>query len=127
MSQLIGAGVQPIASYYYDPMGRRLWKTLHPGATGHSGAAGPETTYLAYSDEGYAAEFTLPGTPAEAPVAGPSSAQFSQVWLFAPAGLWSTDPIASKSPSGWHYLQTDHLGTPHRASAAPAPASPKHE
>jgi len=96
-------------------MGRRLWKTLHPGATGHSGTAGPETTYLAYSDEGYAAEFTLPGTPAEAPVAGPSASQYSSLWLYAPSGLWSTNPIANKTAAGWRYLQTDHLGTPQLA------------
>ena len=111
LSELRGAADQPIASYYYDPMGRRLWKTLHPGATGHSGAAGPETTYLAYSDEGYAAEFTLPGTPAEAPAAGPATNQYSSLWVYAPQGNWSTDPIANKTPAGWRYLQTDHLGT----------------
>jgi len=112
MSEVRGEANQPIASYYYDPQGRRLWKTLQPGAVGHSGAAGPETTYLAYSDDGYAAEFTLPGTPAEAPGTGPIASQYSNLWIFAPMGIWSTDPIASKTPMGWRYLQTDHLGTP---------------
>jgi len=112
MSELIGAADQPIASYYYDPMGRRLWKILQPGAEGHSGGAGPETVYLAYSDEGYAAEFTLPGTPEQAPTAGPSASQYSSVWVYAPTGLWSTDPIATNTPDGWRFLQTDHLGTP---------------
>jgi len=115
MSQLIGAADQPIASYYYDPFGRRLWKILQPGAEGHSGTAGPETTYLAYSDEGYAAEFTLPGTPAEAPAAGPTAGQYTSLWLYAPQGTWSTDPIANKTLAGWRYLQTDHLGTPQLA------------
>ena len=112
MSEVRGEANQPIASYYYDPMGRRLWKTLQPGAEGHSGAAGPETVYLAYSDEGYAAEFTLPGEPAAAPAAGPTASQYSNVWLYAPIAVWSTDPIASKAPAGWRYLQADHLGTP---------------
>jgi RHS repeat-associated protein len=112
LSEVRNAADQTIASYYYDPLGRRLWKTLQPGAEGHSGAAGPETTYLAYSDEGYAAEFTLPGTPADAPTTGPNAGQFSNVWVFAPERIWSTDPIASKTSGGWRYLQTDHLGTP---------------
>jgi hypothetical protein len=45
-----------VAEYYYDPFGRRLWKTLYPGAEGHPGGAEPVREYLAYSDEGYAAE-----------------------------------------------------------------------
>ena len=34
------------------------------------------------------------------------------VWVYAPTGLWSTDPIATNTPDGWRFLQTDHLGTP---------------
>jgi len=29
--------------------------------------------------------------------------------------MWSTDPIANKTSTGWRYLQTDHLGTPQLA------------
>lgn len=101
---------QAIARYYHDPFGRRLWKTLEPGAEGHSGGPIAETIYLAYSDEGYAAEFVLPGTPDTAPTLGPSS--FQQVWIYAPDGLWSTDPIAIKTTQGWRYTQNNHLATP---------------
>jgi RHS repeat-associated protein len=112
MSEVRGEANQPIASYYYDPMGRRLWKTLQPGAEGHSGGAGPETTYLAYSDEGYAAEFKLQGEPGAAPATGPIADSYSNVWIYAANGTWSTDPIARKTPEGWRYLQNDHLGAP---------------
>ena len=103
-----GAG-QPIARYYYDPFGRRLWKTLEAGTEGHSGSAGPETVYLAYCDEGYAAEFRLPGTPSTAPTQAPTS--FTKVWVYAPVGLWSTDPLAIRAPQGWRYPQANHLAT----------------
>ena len=115
MSEVRGEANQPIASYYYDPMGRRLWKTLQPGAEGHSGVAGPETTYLAYSDEGYAAEFTLPGEPGAAPAAGPAANQYSNVWLYGPENIWSNDPISSKTRAGWRFPQNDHIGTPQLA------------
>jgi len=106
------SGGQPIARYYYDPFGRRLWKTLEAGTQGHSGAVGPETAYLAYSDEGYAAEFRLPGMPTTAPTQGPTT--FTAVWVYAPEGLWSTDPIAIRTAQGWRYPQSNHLATVQR-------------
>jgi RHS repeat-associated protein len=110
--EVANGGGQLIARYYHDPFGRRLWKTLEAGAEGHSGGAGPETVYLAYSDEGYAAEFRLPGTPATAPTQGPTA--FTTVWIYAPDGLWSTDPIAIRTPQGWRYPQANHLATAQR-------------
>lgn len=110
--EVSNASNQPIARYYYDPFGRRLWKTLEAGAEGHTGSAGPETVYLAYSDEGYAAEFRLPGTPSTAPSQGPTN--FATVWVYAPATLWSTDPIAIRTDQGWRYPQANHLATAQR-------------
>jgi RHS repeat-associated protein len=110
--EVINGSGQRIARYYYDPFGRRLWKTLEAGAEGHSGAAGPETVYLAYSDEGYAAEFRLPGIPTTAPTQGPIS--FTFVWVYATEGLWSTDPIAIRMAQGWRYPQANHIATVQR-------------
>jgi len=101
---------QPIAGYYHDPFGRRLWKTLEPGAAGHGGGASTETVVLVYSDEGYAAEFRLPGTPNTAPTQGPTS--FDSQWIYAPEELWSAEPIAIRAAQGWRYPQSNHLGTP---------------
>jgi len=95
-----------IAEYYYDPFGRRLWKTLHAGAEGHPGGTDAVREYLAFSDEGYAAE-TAPTAITEAP---PATA--IKLSLFAPDGMWSTDPILHLSSAEVTYLQTDHLGTP---------------
>jgi RHS repeat-associated protein len=109
-TEVTNAQGQRIARYYHDPFGRRLWKTLEPGAEGHSGAPGPETIYLAYNDEGYAAEFRLPGTPDTAPTQGPSS--YSTLWVHEPDGLWSTGAIAIRIDGNWRYPQHDHLATP---------------
>ncbi|MBP6079484.1 MAG: RHS repeat-associated core domain-containing protein, partial [Xanthomonadales bacterium] len=74
----------------------------------------PKTTYLYYTDEGYAAEYTHNGNHpnSEASI----TPTLSQLYLFAPQGLWSTEPIAIKQSGeqgGWRYPETDHLGTPH--------------
>ena len=106
---MANGGGQPIARYYYDPFGRRLWKILEAGAEGHSGTAGPETVYLAYSDEGYAAEFRTSGTPSTAPNQGPTN--FTMVWIHAPDGAWSTHPIAIRIQQAWRYPQANHIAT----------------
>ena len=76
--------------------------------------ASPKTTYLHYSNEGYAAEYTHDGNHpnSEASI----TPTLSQLYLFAPDGLWSTEPLAIKQTgdtAGWRYPETDHLGTPH--------------
>jgi RHS repeat-associated protein len=93
------------AEYYYDPFGRRLWKTLYPGAEGHPGGAEPVREYLAYSDEGYAAEAgaLLGVAPASAAI---------RLSLFVLDGWWSTDPILHLAAGAIMFLQTDHLGAP---------------
>jgi RHS repeat-associated protein len=65
------------AEYYYDPFGRRLWKTLYPGAEGHPGGTEPVREYLAYSEEGYAATSYNP--------------QQAVVLLFEPDTKWSSE------------------------------------
>ncbi len=77
-------------------------------------SASPKTTYLYYTDEGYAAEYTHNGNHpnSEASI----TPTLSQLYLFAPQGLWSTEPVAIKQSGdtpGWRYPETDHLGTPH--------------
>jgi RHS repeat-associated protein len=109
-TEVTNAQGQRIARYYHDPFGRRLWKTLESRAEGHSGGPAPETIYLAYNDEGYAAEFRLPGTPDTAPTQGPSS--YSTLWVHEPDGLWSTGAIAIRIDGNWRYPQHDHLATP---------------
>ena len=77
-------------------------------------SASPKTTYLYYTDEGYAAEYTHNGNHpnSEASI----TPTLSQLYLFAPQGLWSTEPVAIQQTGdtpGWRYPETDHLGTPH--------------
>jgi RHS repeat-associated protein len=97
-----------VAEYYYDPFGRRLWKTLYPGAEGHPGGSEPVREYLAYSDEGYAAETV-------ASIGAASAPNVVELSLFAPYSHWSTDPVLHFGVAGAEYLQTDHLGTPVQA------------
>jgi RHS repeat-associated protein len=94
-----------VAEYYYDPFGRRLWKTLYPDAEGHPGGTEPVREYLAYSDEGYAAE-------AAASLGTAPAASAIKLSLFASGGMWSTAPILHLGTEVVVYLQTDHLGTP---------------
>jgi RHS repeat-associated protein len=113
LAEVKDATDQTIASYYYDPFGRRLWKTVAPNQPGNDSAS-PKTTYLYYTDEGYAAEYTHTGNHpnSEATI----TPVLSQLYLFAPQGLWSTEPLAIKQSGeqgGWRYPETDHLGTPH--------------
>ncbi len=70
-----------VAEYYYDPFGRRLWKTLYPGAEGHPGGEETASEYFAYSDEGYSAWL--------------HQAERS-IFLFN-SNYWSTEPVLSKS------------------------------
>ncbi|VAW37970.1 hypothetical protein MNBD_GAMMA01-488, partial [hydrothermal vent metagenome] len=85
-----GSGVN-IATYYYDPFGRRLSKTVtNPDAT-------TTTTYFHYNDEGYSAEKT--------------NGQITS-YLFSPQNTWSTSPILKRENNTYYYYQNDHLGTP---------------
>jgi len=76
LSEIKDSVGQTIASYYYDPFGRRLSKTVtNPDAT-------TTTTYFHYNDEGYSAEKT--------------NGQITS-YLFSPQNTWSTSPILKPS------------------------------
>ncbi len=77
-----------IASYYYDPFGRRLWKEI----------AG-KRTYFMPRNEGIAAEFDSAGTTI-------------QTYDYEPNSDWGTKPILTKTNAGTFYYHRDHLGTP---------------
>jgi large repetitive protein len=79
-----------IATYYYDPFGRRLWKDV-----------GGTKTYFMYADEGLIAEFD--GTGSE-----------SESYGDAPNSTWTTNPIFMKQEGEYFFYHNDHLGTPKR-------------
>ncbi|MDR2331505.1 MAG: RHS domain-containing protein, partial [Comamonas sp.] len=97
------------AQYRYDPFGRRISKSVTKGSA-------TEVTYFVYSEQALMGELDKDGKLQRAygfnPVAGQQ-------------GLWSTDPIwqaaavngsLTKVETGYHYLHTDHLGTPYMAT-----------
>ncbi|MFT3779453.1 MAG: RHS repeat-associated core domain-containing protein [Ottowia sp.] len=93
------------ASYRYDPLGRRIAKSVKEGAT-------TATTYFVYGDNGLMGEVNDQGQVTKAYGFNPNAAQ---------QGLWSTDPVWQANVSNgsltdagtsYHYLHTDHLGTP---------------
>jgi RHS repeat-associated protein len=97
------------AQYRYDPFGRRISKSVTKGAA-------TEVTYFVYSEQALMGELDKDGKLQRAygfnPVAGQQ-------------GLWSTDPIwqadtangrLTKAETAYHYLHTDHLGTPNMAT-----------
>ena len=81
------AGSNPIASYYYDPFGRRLWKEV-----------GGVKTYFFYSDEGLISEFDGLGNEIRS-------------YGYEPDSIWMTDPIFQKFAGEYYWYQNDHLGT----------------
>ena len=86
-----------IASYQYDPFGRRIAKTTSLN-----------TTFFIYGDEGLIAEATPTGS-------------IATEYGWQPQNIWGTDPLYIKttktngqSPEIFYY-QNDHLGTPQKA------------
>jgi RHS repeat-associated protein len=90
-------------SYRYDPFGRRIAKSVtESGVT--------TTTYFIHGEQGLMAEADSNGQITKAYGFNPQAAQ---------QGLWGTDPLwQAEVPNGnlnnaqFHYLHTDHLGTP---------------
>ncbi len=100
-----------IASYQYDPLGRRLRKTIHRAWDGAAWTPLPEKethTYV-YADEGLAAEYKTSGS---------GTPQLTAEYGWQPEGLWGTDPVWIKTTkqgdtqAEFYYDQNDHLGTP---------------
>ena len=79
-----------VATYYYDPFGRRLWKEVDG-----------TRTYFLYSDEGLIGEYDSTGTEIK-------------TYGWAPGSQWSTDPLFQKSAGIYYWYQNDHLGTPQK-------------
>jgi RHS repeat-associated protein len=79
-----------IASYYYDPFGKRLWKDV-----------GGAKTYFLYSDEGLAGEYSSSGTEIK-------------TYGYKPSSTWTTDPLFMKKDGAYYFYQNDHLGTPQK-------------
>ncbi|MFD2317471.1 RHS repeat-associated core domain-containing protein [Delftia deserti] len=93
------------AQYRYDPLGRRIGKTVKEGQT-------TKITYFFYSDMGLLGEANEQGQMTRAYAFNPQKAQ---------QRLWGTDPIWQADVSqaqlanmntSIHYLHTDHLGMP---------------
>lgn len=83
-----------IASYSYDPFGRRLSKT-----------ANGTTTYYFYNQEGLVAEADVSGG-------------VTTTYGYQPNSLWGTNPLFIKQGGQFGYYINDHLGTPQRVVAA---------
>lgn len=81
-------GVNPIANYDYDPLGRRIKKIV-----------GAVTTYYVYTDEGLIAEYDDLGKE-------------TQSYGYVPNSSWGTNPLYTNTIDGYAYYHTDHLGTP---------------
>lgn len=96
------------ANYRYDPFGRRIAKSVKEASTA--------TTYFVYGEQGLMGETDEQGKLTKGYGFNPIAAQ---------QGLWSTDPIWQANASNgiltaqgtsFHYLHTDHLGTPQLAT-----------
>ncbi len=82
-----------IASYYYDPFGRRLWKDV----------SGTRTCFH-YSDEGLVGEYDATGS-------------VIKTYGWKPGSTWSTDPLFMKIGSEYYYYHNDHIGTPQKLTS----------
>jgi len=88
-----------VATYRYDPFGRRVSKTLNNGSQSN-------TTYYFYSAEGLIAE-------------ADSNGQLTKSYGYAPGSTFTTNPLWMKVPASgtqtaatYYTYQNDHLGTP---------------
>ncbi len=94
LSEVRDAGNALVATYDYDPFGRRIAKTV-----------GSETTFFHYSDEGLIAEYDTSGA-------------LIQSYGYSPDGMWGTDPVYTRVNGQVHYYLNDHLGTPQKLIAS---------
>ena len=102
--------------YRYDPFGRRIAKTVTQGATNR-------TTYYINGESALMAEADEEGRITRAYGFNPHTQQArtnEEDEDAQESSLWSTDPIwqadlngtTSLKEASYHYLVTDHLGTP---------------
>ena len=90
LSEVKDSNNQTIATYQYDPFGRRISKEV-------SGTK----TYFLYTDRGLAGEYTETG-------------QLIRGYGYKPYGHWTTDPLYLKDATNHYFYQNDHLGTPQK-------------
>ncbi len=83
-----------IATYAYDPFGRRVRKETAAGIRN-----------FVYAEEGLVAELD-----------GQGGAIHS--YGYQPDGLWTTDPVFLKADNQYAFYQNDHLGTPQKLVGA---------
>lgn len=77
-----------VASYGYDPFGRRLWKQVQN-----------VRTYYLYAQEGLVAEADSVGS-------------ITVLYGYKPHATWGTDPVYMKRGNDYYFYQNDSLGTP---------------
>jgi RHS repeat-associated protein len=77
-----------VATYYYDPFGRRLWKEVNG-----------KRTYFLYSDAGLVGEYDAEGKEIK-------------TYGYRPGSPWTTDPLFMKVAGKHYFYLNDHLGTP---------------
>jgi len=82
-----------IASYYYDPFGRRLWKEV-----------ADVRKYFHYADEGLVAEMNASG-------------DVIKTYGYKPGSTWSTDPLFMKVGTEYYFYHNDQLGTPQKLTS----------
>ncbi len=82
-----------IASYYYDPFGRRLWKEV-----------GGVRTHFHYAEEGLIGEYDAVGDEL-------------RTYGYKPESTWTTDPLFMKEAGQYYFYHNDHLGTPQKLTA----------
>ena len=93
-----------LATYGYDPFGRRLWKSCHS-------EQGEESTYFFYTDEGLTAEINASG-------------EVVKTYGYTPNSIWTTDPLFMSSrdsipgSSSYYFYHNDHLATPQMITAS---------
>ena len=77
-----------VATYYYDPFGRRLWKEVNGNRT-----------YSLYAHEGMIAEYDSVGT-------------LLQNYGYTPGSAFGTQPLFTTNSATTGYYQLDQLGVP---------------
>ncbi|MCP4269320.1 MAG: hypothetical protein GY777_27745, partial [Candidatus Brocadiaceae bacterium] len=91
MVEVLDDNSNPIAVYYYDPFGRRLWKN-----DGNGGR-----TYYLYSDEGLIGEYDSNGLEIK-------------TYGYAIGSQWGTNPLYQKVGADYYWYHNDHQGTPQK-------------
>lgn len=90
-----------IATYTYDPFGRRIKKQIIPSPPAGEGTGEGVITYYLYSDEGLVGEYDATGNEIK-------------TYGYKPDSTWTTDPLFMKQGTDYYFYHNDHLGTPQK-------------